>query len=64
MTSKPPGVRLSQAILLLAGALFLVFIVAPDDERFYWTPLTIGLAYLAPRSPAAAMAATGRPHAR
>ena len=46
MTSKPPGVRLSQAILLLAGAVFLVVIVAPDDERFYWTPLTIGLAYL------------------
>jgi hypothetical protein len=46
MTSKPPGVRVNQAILLLAGALFLVLIVAPDDERFYWTPLTIGLAYL------------------
>jgi hypothetical protein len=46
MSSKPPGVRLNQAILLLAGALFLVFIVAPEDGRFYWTPLTIGLAYL------------------
>jgi hypothetical protein len=46
MTSKPPGVRVNQAILLLAGALFLVFVVAPDDGRFYWTPLTIGLAYL------------------
>jgi hypothetical protein len=46
MSAKAPGVRLNQAILLLAGALFLVFIVAPEDERFYWTPLTIGLAYL------------------
>jgi hypothetical protein len=46
MSPKAPGVRLNQAILLLAGALFLVFIVAPDDDRFYWTPLTIGLAYL------------------
>jgi hypothetical protein len=46
MSSKAPGVRLNQASLLLAGALFLVFIVAPDDGRFYWTPLTIGLAYL------------------
>ena len=46
MSSKAPGVRLSQAILLLAGAVFLVFVVAPDDGRFYWTPLTIGLAYL------------------
>jgi hypothetical protein len=46
MKSKAPVVRLNQAILLLAGALFLVFIVAPDADRFYWTPLTIGLAYL------------------
>jgi hypothetical protein len=46
MSSKAPGVRLNQAILLLAGALFLVFVVAPEPGRFYWTPLTIGLAYL------------------
>src|SRR5919108_822888 len=46
MSAKPPGVRLNQAILLLAGALFLVFVVAPEDGRFYWTPLAIGLAYL------------------
>src|SRR5215212_3264798 len=46
MSPKPPLVRLNQAILLLAGALFLVFVVAPDDDRFYWTPLTIGLACL------------------
>lgn len=46
MSSKAPGIRLNQAVLLLAGALFLVFIVAPEAERFYWTPLTIGLAYL------------------
>lgn len=30
----------------MAGALFLAFVVAPDPARFYWTPLTIGLAYL------------------
>jgi hypothetical protein len=46
MSSKAPGVRLNQAILLLAGAIFLVFVVAPEEGRFYWTPLTIGLAYL------------------
>ena len=46
MSQKPPAVRLNQAILLLAGAVFLVFVVAPDDDGFYWTPLTIGLAYL------------------
>ena len=46
MSAKAPGVRINQAILLLAGALFLVVVVAPDDGRFYWTPLTVGLAYL------------------
>lgn len=46
MRSKAPGVRLNQAILLLAGALFLAFVVAPEQDRFYWTPLTIGLACL------------------
>jgi hypothetical protein len=46
MSDKPPDVRLQQAVLLLAGALFLVFVVAPEDGRFYWTPLTIGLACL------------------
>jgi hypothetical protein len=39
-------VRINQAVVLLAGALFLTFVVAPDDDRFYWTPLTIGLACL------------------
>jgi hypothetical protein len=46
VSSKDPDVRLHQAILLLAGAVFLVFVVAPEDDRFYWTPLVIGLAYL------------------
>lgn len=46
MSAKAPGVRLNQAVLLLAGALFLVFVVAPEEGRFYWTPLTIGLACL------------------
>lgn len=40
------AVRINQAVLLLAGALFLAFVVAPDEDRFYWTPLTIGLAFL------------------
>ncbi len=46
MTSKAPDTRVYQAISLLAGALFLAIVVAPDDSRFYWTPLTLGLAYL------------------
>ncbi len=45
-SSKASNIRVGQAVLLLAGALFLVVVVAPDDGRFYWTPLTLGLAYL------------------
>jgi hypothetical protein len=44
--SDKRDVRLHQAVLLLAGALFLVFVVAPVDGRFFWTPLTVGLAFL------------------
>ena len=58
MSTKAPGVRLNQAILLLAGALFLVVVVAPDDSRFYWTPRQSGSPTSAPRSRAAATAAT------
>ncbi len=43
---KAPDIRVGQAVLLLAGALFLVAVVAADDARFYWTPLTLGFAYL------------------
>jgi len=44
--AKPPEVRAGQAVLFLAGALFLVTVVAPEEARFYWTPLTLGLTYL------------------
>ncbi len=33
--------------MFLAGAVALNVTVVPDDRRFYWTPLVIGLAYLA-----------------
>ena len=46
LSDKAPGVRLGQAILLLSGGLFLTVVVVPDASRFYWTPLTIGIAYL------------------
>ncbi|MGH2968251.1 MAG: hypothetical protein ACRDK0_04180, partial [Solirubrobacteraceae bacterium] len=46
MASKAPDIRMNQAVLLLAGAVFLVVVVAPDDARFYWTPLILGVAYL------------------
>ena len=47
MTAKPPDVRVAQAITFLSGALALNVAVAPNDRRFYWTPLVVGLAYLA-----------------
>jgi len=46
MAPKAPKVRINQAVALLAGAVFLTAVVAPDDRRFYWTPLVIGLTYL------------------
>jgi hypothetical protein len=42
-----PAVYVNRAILLLAGAAFLIVMVAPDDDRFYWTPLVLGLSFLA-----------------
>jgi hypothetical protein len=41
------AVYVNRAILLLAGAAFLIVMVAPDDDRFYWTPLVLGLTFLA-----------------
>lgn len=46
MVAKAPDIRVYQAVFLLAGAVFLAAGVAPDAGRFYWTPLTLGLAYL------------------
>jgi hypothetical protein len=43
--SRPPAVRVNEAILLLAGAAFLTVMV--DEDRFYWTPLVLGLAMIA-----------------
>jgi hypothetical protein len=45
--TRPPAVRVNEAILLLAGAIFLTFMVAPEQDRFYWTPLVVGLSLLA-----------------
>jgi hypothetical protein len=43
--NRPPVVRINEAIVLLAGAAFLTLMV--DDDRFYWTPLVLGLSLLA-----------------
>lgn len=47
MSAKPAEVRVKQAVMLLVGAVVLSAFVAPSDRRFYWTPLVLGLAYLA-----------------
>jgi len=41
------SVRIRQALLLLAGALALELLIAQGSLRFYWTPLIIGITYLA-----------------
>jgi hypothetical protein len=45
--SRPPAVHVNEAIVLVAGAAFLTIMVAPDDDRFYWTPLVLGVSLLA-----------------
>ncbi len=47
MNAKPPLTRIGQAIALLGGALVFVVVIHPDGARFFWTPLVLGLAYLA-----------------
>jgi len=47
VTAKPPLTRITQAVALLAGALVLVIVIHPDAARFFWTPLVLGLSYLA-----------------
>lgn len=49
--------RVVQAIAFLSGAVALNVAVAPNDRRFYWTPLVVGLAYLV----AAVVAGAARP---
>lgn len=39
--------RLRQGIVLLAGAIVFALIVGSGPDTFYWTPLGIGLVYLA-----------------
>lgn len=43
---KTGSVRIGQGLALAGGAVALELLVARGDVPFYWTPLTIGLAYL------------------
>jgi hypothetical protein len=45
--SRPRAVHINEAIVLAAGAAFLLIMVTPDEDRFYWTPLVLGLSLLA-----------------
>lgn len=43
---RPPGLRIRQGVALLAAGVVFVLIVGDSADRFYLTPLGIGLAYL------------------
>ena len=43
---RPPSVRLRQGLALLAGAVIFAVVVGPEGDRFYLTPLGLGLVYL------------------
>lgn len=43
---RPPSLRLRQGLAMLGGAVVFAVIVGPGAERFYLTPLGIGLVYL------------------
>lgn len=47
VTVRTPSKRIVQGVLLLAGAVVLELLAGEERIRFYWTPLIIGLIYLA-----------------
>jgi len=47
--AKPANVRFGQAGAFLLGALALEALIERGSAPFYWTPLIIGLSYLAER---------------
>lgn len=46
-SSRPSALRLRQGMVLLVGSLVFALLVGAGPETFYWTPLGIGLVYLA-----------------
>lgn len=47
MTDRPPSERLRQGLVLLAGTVVFVLLVGAGPANFYYTPLGLGLIYLA-----------------
>lgn len=47
VSEKSRGLRIRQGVLLLIGALVLELLVAGGTLSFFWTPLILGLTYLA-----------------
>jgi len=45
---RPPSLRVRQGLALLAGATVFALVVGPSADRFYLTPLGLGLVYLVP----------------
>lgn len=43
---RSPALRLRQGIVMLGGAVVFAVVVGPGPDRFYLTPLGIGLVYL------------------
>jgi hypothetical protein len=46
-SERAPSLRLRQGLVLLLGAVLFAVLVGPEPDRFYLTPLGLGLVYLA-----------------
>jgi len=46
-STRPPTMRLRQGLVLLVGAVVFAAVVGPEPDRFYLTPIGLGLVYLA-----------------
>jgi len=46
-SGRSRALRLRQGFVLLAGAIVFSLVVGSGPDTFYWTPLGIGLVYLA-----------------
>ena len=46
-STRAPSLRLRQGLVLLVGAVIFALVVGPEPDRFYLTPIGLGLVYLA-----------------